>query len=99
MSEPLRSTNDAGIQAGLPPAPAEPAAAPESIAYQPISGWAIAGAGVGGLFALVVAASTIVAFWQGAPMFFPVWIVGVAILGFVLSLIGQRHVQNSEGTR
>ncbi len=69
------------------------------IAYQPISGWAIAGAGIGGLFALLVAASTIVALWQGAPMFFPVWIVGVAVVGVVLSLLGQRHVQNSEGTR
>lgn len=99
MSEPVRPTNDTGIQAGLPTAPLERADAVESIAYRPISGWAIAGAGVGGLFAVLVAASTAVALWQGAPMFFPVWIVGLAIVGVVLSLVGQRHVQNSEGTR
>ena len=71
----------------------------EQLAYQPISGWAIAGFAIGGLFALLVAISAAVAFFQGAPVFFPVWIIGVAILGVAVSLYAQRHVQNSEATR
>ena len=78
------------------PAPQDPS---EPLAYQPISGWAIAGFAVGGLFALLVAGSAVVAFFQGAPFFFPVWIIGVAILGVAVSLYAQRHVQNSERTR
>ncbi len=69
------------------------------MAYKPISGWAIAGCGVGGVFALLVAICTIVALTQRAPFFFSVWVFSFAIAGVILSLIGQRHVQNSEGTR
>jgi hypothetical protein len=78
------------------PAPQDPS---EPLAYQPISGWAIAGLATGGLFTLLVAISAAVAFFQGAPFFFPVWIIGVAILGVAVSLYAQRHVQYSEGTR
>ncbi len=78
------------------PAPQDPS---EPLAYQPISGWAIAGFALGGLFALLVASSTVVAFFQGAPFFFPVWIIGAAILGVAVSLYAQRHVQISERTR
>ena len=68
-------------------------------AYQPISGWAIAGFITSGLFAILVAISTVVALIQGAPMFFPMWILTLAILGIVLSLVGHHQVQTSEGTR
>ncbi len=88
---------DANIKAGEPPVPLLSTEQP--IAYQPVSGWAVAGCAVGGVFALLVAICTIVALSQGAPLFFPIWILGLAIVGVILSLIGQRHVQNSEGTR
>src|SRR5262249_38452375 len=71
----------------------------EPIAYQPISGWAIAGFAAGAVFALLTLLCTIVALVQGAPMFFPIWIVSLAIVGVVLSALGLREVQNSEGTR
>ena len=97
MSEPLRDREDTGVKAGLPSAPTP--SAEEPLVYQPISGWAIAGFGAGALFAFLVLIATLVALTQGAPMFFPVWIVGLAIVGVILSVIGLRHVQNSEGTR
>ena len=71
----------------------------QTIVYQPVSGWAVAGFGIGAVFAVLVAISTIVALAQGAPMFFPFWILGMAIAGIVFSLIGQRQIQDSEGTR
>src|SRR5262245_39740538 len=89
----------------LPPAdntgtPAEPAPLTEdTIVYRPISGWAIASILVGGLFAGLVAVSTAAALWQGAPVFFPPWIVSLAVVGVVLGYLGLRQVQNSEGTR
>ena len=69
------------------------------LAYQPISGWAIAGFTIGCLFTLLVAICAIVGLFQGAPVFFPTWVASFAILGIALSLLGQRQVQNSEGTR
>ncbi len=90
MSEPLPS----------PEAPVPPIQTVEApIAYRPISGFAIGGLAAGACFALLTLLCTIVALSQGAPMFFPVWIVGLAVVGIVLSLLGQRQVQNSEGTR
>src|SRR4051794_15419988 len=71
----------------------------ETLAYQPISTWAIAGFTLGALFTLLVLVSAVVGIIQGAPVFFPLWIMMFAIAGVVVSLIGQRHVQNSEGTR
>src|SRR5579862_4016232 len=83
MSEPLPTTEAAG----------------EPLAYQPISGWAIAGFATGVLFTLLVAVSTIVALVQGAPMFYPAWILFLPVVGIILCLVGQRHVHTSEGTR
>jgi hypothetical protein len=71
----------------------------EPLAYQPISGWAIAGFTIGSLFSLLVVICAIVGVVQGAPVFFPVWVMAFAIVGLALSILGQRHVQNSEGTR
>jgi hypothetical protein len=101
MSEPLPLPENPGAEAsfkaGAPPVP--PPGTEQPIAYKPISGWAIAGCAVGGLFALLVAICTIVALTQGVPFFFRVWVFSLAIAGVILSLIGQRHVQNSDGTR
>jgi hypothetical protein len=92
--EPAADTN---IKPGLPSAPAPRPV--ETIAYQPVSGWAVAGLVTSSFFALLVLGSTIVALSQGAPIFFPVWVLSLALVGIVLSFIGQSHVQNSEGTR
>ena len=101
MSEPLphpeNARVDASFKAGEPPVPAPGAEQP--IAYKPVSGWAVAGCVAGGLFALLVAICTIVALTQCAPFFFETWVFGLAAAGVILSLIGHRHVQNSEGTR
>src|SRR5258708_39171656 len=98
MNEPLPSPeNPTSFKAGEPPV--APTGTEQPIAYNPISGWAIAGCAAGGVFAILVAICTIVALTQGAPLFFPLWILVLAVVGVVLSLIGQKHVQNSDGTR
>lgn len=96
MSEP-RPSHDTGIKPGEAPAAAPPPDAP--VVYQPISGWAIAGLTASLSFTGLVVISAFVAFYQGAPFFLPIWMMAVAILAIALSLIGLRHVQNSEGTR
>src|SRR5437016_2881521 len=100
MNDPLPSREipagvDANIKAGLPPAPTS--APGEPVGYAPISGWAIAGLAASIGFTKLVVISAAVAFYQGAPFFFPVWIMGLALLAIGLSLYGQRHVQTSEG--
>jgi hypothetical protein len=98
MSEPQPHPDSAGIKSGLPPDLTRLPVADE-IAYQPLSGWAVAGFGLGALFAVLVGLATIIALVQGAPMFLPVWSVALAAVGIVLSLIGQKQIQSSEGTR
>lgn len=100
MNEPLQRPEYSGADAikGEPPA-TPPTTIEQPLAYKPVSGWAIAGCAVGGSFALLVAICTIVALSQGAPLFFPMWILGLAGAGVILSWIGQRQVQNSDGTR
>ncbi|HZZ79521.1 MAG TPA: hypothetical protein VFE62_13450 [Gemmataceae bacterium] len=87
-----------GMDSSEPAAPA-PMTTEQPLAYNPISGWAVAGCIVGGLFAVLVAVCTVLALLQGAPLFFPLWILVIALAGIVLSLIGQWHVQSSDGTR
>src|SRR4051794_17110336 len=87
MSELLPKPDDAYLPPGPP------------IAYKPISGWAIAGFGAGAMFAVFTILTTVIALWQGAPFFLHPAAVFVAIAGVVMSFLGQRHVQNSEGTR
>jgi hypothetical protein len=101
MTDPLPQPETPKAETGIRPGfPAEPPPTPrEEIAYQPISGWAVGGFAAGALFALMVIVATAVALSQGAPMFFPIWVIGLAVLGIVLSLLGQWHVQSSEGTR
>ncbi len=83
MSEPLPTTSSTG----------------ESIAYQPISGWAIVGLSVSGLFTLMVVTIAIVGWYQGMPVFFPIWTLGFAVAGTLLSYVGQRQIEKSENTR
>ncbi|MBI2803766.1 MAG: hypothetical protein HYX68_02125 [Planctomycetes bacterium] len=96
MNEQSPKPEPTGIQPGVLSAPP---ATDAPVVYRPISGWAVAGLATGGLFALAVAASTVLAMIQGAPVFFPVWIVIIPILGLALSWFGQWQIQTSEGTR
>jgi hypothetical protein len=71
----------------------------EVLAYQPISLWALVGFVLGCLFAALVSICAVVGLIQGAPVFFPTYLVAIAGVGVVLSWLGLRHVQLSEGTR
>src|ERR1051325_7904535 len=100
MTEPLPTppTPDESIQASPPllmPVPQETG----EFVYQPLSGWAIAGFVVGIVFTLLVAISGVVGLFQGAPVFFPLWIMAIPISGVIVAQIGSEHVKNSEGTR
>src|SRR5262245_15411987 len=74
---------------------------PEPMAetYRPLSGFAVAGFAAGVVFAGIVFISAVLALVQGIPVFFPMWVLSVAAAGVVLSLLGQREIRNSEGTR
>jgi hypothetical protein len=89
------ATDPTAFKAGLPapPPPAEP------LAYRPISGFAVAGFIAAALFAFMVLAATVVALYQGAPFFYPVWVVVVPAGALVLSLVARSQIRNSEGTR
>ncbi len=67
--------------------------------YRPVSGLAIAGLVLAGLFAGLVVLSAGVALAQGAPMFFPDWIVILPLGGAGLSFLAQKNIRDSEGTR
>jgi hypothetical protein len=73
--------------------------AEEPLVYRPISGLAIAGLVVAGLFALLVVVNGVAAFVAGVPFFLSAWMVWLAAAGAVLSLIAQWHIRGSEGTR
>jgi hypothetical protein len=79
----------------MPPAP--PAAEP--IAYRPVSGFAVAGVALGGLFAVMVIVAAIFGLYQGAPFFYPSWIVVLPAAGLVLSLVARSRIRGSEGTQ
>lgn len=79
--------------------PAAPASSGDVIDYRPLSGYALAGFIVSVVFALLVVVTTLIALAQGLPFFFPFWVVLLAAVGLVLSLLGQQQVRNSEGTR
>ncbi len=102
MSDPLPTPEpppaETAIRPGFPTQPVPPVT--ETLAYQPISGYAIAGIGVAGLLFLLVVILTIVALTQSAPLFVPAWMLALmAVAGVVLCLLAQNHIQNSEGTR
>jgi hypothetical protein len=73
-------------------------AAPDD-SYRPVSGLALAGLVVSGLFAILIAASLVVGIVKGTPIFFPIAIVLLAVVGFGLSYAGYRQILASEGTR
>ena len=70
--------------------------------YRPLSGLAsLSGARRVrcSLFAALIVASLVVGIVKGTPIFFPIAIVLVAVLGFGLSYAGYRQILASEGTR
>ena len=75
----------------------EPAGA--EAAYKPISGLAIAGIILAGLFVLVVAVATVAGLIQGAGFFLPTFLMLLPIGGAILSFLAQRQIRASEGTR
>lgn len=79
----------------------DPVSAPpgEPLVYRPLAGLAVAGFALAALFAGLVLVSAVVGLAQGAPAFLPTWMLALAAAGAILSFLGQRQVQNSEGTR
>jgi hypothetical protein len=69
------------------------------VSYRPLSGFAVAGFAVAMLYALIVIGTTAIALARGEPFFLASYMVVVPAAGAVLSLLGQRHIANSEGTR
>lgn len=71
----------------------------EPLVYRPISGLALVGFVLACLFALILALTTVVALSRGEPLFLWTGILGLALGGAVLSLLGMWHIRSSEGTR
>jgi hypothetical protein len=78
----------------LPPPPP----VSEPITYRPISGFAVAGFAAACLFAALVVVAAAVALVQGAPFFYPVWVLALPAAGLIVSLVGRNLIRNSEGT-
>jgi hypothetical protein len=103
MSEPISSPppderfSSSRTETGHPLPAAPPLSA--TIAYRPISGFAIAGVAFAGLFALLMLMVVGVAFTQGTPFFFSPWVLLLPAAGLVLSLMARSQIRGSEGTR
>jgi hypothetical protein len=67
--------------------------------YRSLSGVALAGLLISCLFGGVVAVSALMAIVQGAPFFFPNWVLFIALAGFLVSWWGINDIRNSEGTK
>jgi hypothetical protein len=67
--------------------------------YRPISGFAVAGLIASGIFAGLVCISAVLALVQGAPLFFPAWILLIAVGGALLCVLALREIASSEGTK
>jgi hypothetical protein len=67
--------------------------------YRTLSGVALAGLLISCLFGGVVAVSAVMAIVQGAPFFFPNWVLFIALAGFLVSWWGINDIRNSEGTK
>jgi hypothetical protein len=67
--------------------------------YRPLSGLAIAGLALALLYVSLVLISSVAGLVQGAPFYWPGWMVLLAIAGAGLSLLALRQIRRSEGTR
>ncbi|GIW80013.1 MAG: hypothetical protein KatS3mg105_1820 [Gemmatales bacterium] len=67
--------------------------------YQPLSGFAVASAMLGGFFALLVVVLGALAFYYGTPLLLPSWSLLIPLLAAGLGLAALRQIKLSEGTR
>src|SRR4051794_29755093 len=77
---------------------------PESLSIgghsdRPISGPALGGFLLSALYTGLVLISSAVALVKGVPIFYPLWVVLLAMAGFFLCLVGRTQLLASEGTR
>ncbi|MCI0377439.1 MAG: hypothetical protein L0215_07525, partial [Gemmataceae bacterium] len=78
---------------------AELSSVPAAAEYRPLSGAAVGGFILGSVFAGILTLATLIALIQGRPLFLPTWALALAVVGGLLSFVGQIHIRNSEGTR
>jgi hypothetical protein len=71
----------------------------EDFVYRPLSGVAVAGVLVSGVFAVVLLVCGAVALWRGEPFLLPLWLLLLPVAGVALSLLGRWHILRSENTR
>jgi hypothetical protein len=72
---------------------------PAEEVYRPVSGWAIAGLGLSGFFAVFLVVNAIIALVKGTPFLLPSWLLLVAAGGVALSFFARWWIRKSEGTR
>ena len=71
----------------------------EPLVYRPVSGLALAGFGLGSLFAILVLLSTLAALVQGAPIFLPFWFYfGMPVLAGFICFLALGRIRNAEDT-
>jgi hypothetical protein len=103
MSDPVSSPppDETFIGSRPPGAGNMPDALPSapSIAYRPISGFAIAGLAAACLFALLMLVVVGVAFTQSTPFFLHPLVLLLPAAGLILSLLARNQIRGSEGTR
>src|SRR5262245_51598195 len=80
-----------------PPVAAERPAEP--LVYRPLSGLAIAGLALGGVYAVLVVFSVVVGLLRREPFFLPLWLLLFPLLGGVLCVLALRQIRQAEGTR
>ncbi|MCI0458319.1 MAG: hypothetical protein L0Z62_15250 [Gemmataceae bacterium] len=71
----------------------------EPLVYRPLSGPAIAGLVLGGVYAALVVGSLVIAFLRHEPFFLPFWLLLLPLGGAVLCVLGLRQIRQAEGTR
>jgi hypothetical protein len=83
----------------LPPIPVSDRST-EPQAYQPVSGLAIGGLLVSGVYALIILVLGGAALYSSSPLLLPGWVsIGLPVVGAVLCFLARRQIQTSEGTR
>jgi hypothetical protein len=82
------------------PTPAGPVTddAAKAATYRPLCILAVVGAGLGGVYTVVVILGGLAAFLRGDPWLLPGWTVLFPVTAAVLSLLGLLQIQRSEGT-